>query len=81
MEYMSCFDSLWADEVVNDLYKAGVTDDKLSFLHKLNKTHHIKVKTWLASQMGYCGKCCMPRRPMGKHRVWGHGGRIWEGQP
>ena len=34
LDYMSCFDSLWADEVMNDLYEAGVSDDKLALIKK-----------------------------------------------
>ena len=29
-----CFDSLWAQEVINDLYEAGCTDDKLVLIHQ-----------------------------------------------
>ena len=45
MDYKSCFDSLWTEEVVNDLYEAGVTDDKLVIIQKLNETNNIRVKT------------------------------------
>ena len=45
LDYMSCFDSLWADEVMNDLYEAGVSDDKLALIKKINETNHIRVKT------------------------------------
>ena len=40
-----CFDSLWQDEVINNLYDAGVRNDKLALLQKLNHTNHIAVKT------------------------------------
>ena len=45
MDFKSCFDSLWELEVINDLFEAGVTDDKLVVIHKLNETNHIRVKT------------------------------------
>ena len=40
-----CFDSLWQDEVLNDLYEAGIKDDKLSLLQKIYDTNRIAVKT------------------------------------
>ena len=45
MDFQQCFDSLWAEKVINDLYKAGVTDDKLNLIQKLNETNHIRIKT------------------------------------
>ena len=45
MDFKSCFDSLWELEMINDLFEAGVTDDKLVVIHKLNETNHIRVKT------------------------------------
>ena len=44
-DYKTCFDSLWQDEVINELYDAGVQDDKLALLHKINETNIVKVKT------------------------------------
>ena len=40
-----CFDSMWQDEVTHDLYKAGITDDKLSLLYKINQVNRVAVKT------------------------------------
>ena len=40
-----CFDSVWQEEVVNDLYDAGVKNDKLALLHKVNKVNKLAVKT------------------------------------
>ena len=40
-----CFDSLWHEEVTNDLYEAGVTNDKLSLLYKINQNNNVAVKT------------------------------------
>ena len=45
LDYKSCFDSMWLDEVTNDLYEAGVNDDKLVVLYKLNETNEVAVKT------------------------------------
>ena len=33
-----CFDALWAQECIHDMWDAGCRDDKLSLLHKENKT-------------------------------------------
>ena len=40
-----CFDSLWQEDVINDLYEAGVTDDKLSLLYKINEINKLAIKT------------------------------------
>ena len=45
LDYKSCFDSMWLDEVSNDLFEAGMTDDKHSLLYKINETNNIAVKT------------------------------------
>ena len=39
-----CFDSMWQDEVTNNLYDAGVKSDKLSLLQKINKVNIVPVK-------------------------------------
>ena len=44
-DYKTCFYSMWQDEVINELYDAGVQDDKLALLHKIYETNIIKVKT------------------------------------
>ena len=44
-DYKTCFDSLWQDKVINELYDAGVQDDKLALLPKINETNIVKVKT------------------------------------
>ena len=40
-----CFDSMWQDEVTNDLYEAGIQNDKLSLLYKINQVNRVAVKT------------------------------------
>ena len=40
-----CFDSMWQDEVINDIYEAGIRDDKLALLNEINKTNNLAVKT------------------------------------
>ena len=40
-----CFDSLWLSECTNDLYDAGLKNDKLNLLYEANKTASIAIKT------------------------------------
>ena len=40
-----CFDSLWQSHIVNDLYEAGVQNDHLSLLWKINQVNKLAVKT------------------------------------
>ena len=40
-----CFDSLWQEEVINNLYEAGIKNDKLSLLQELNSVNELAVKT------------------------------------
>ena len=44
-DYKHCFDSLWIQECMNDLYKAGLNDDKFALLYNINKNVKIAVKT------------------------------------
>ena len=47
-----CFDSLWQEDIINDLYEAGVRDDKLALLYKTNEFNNIAVKQFMAYQKG-----------------------------
>ena len=40
-----CFDALWSYECINDLYDAGLRNDKLALLFKINQTALIAIKT------------------------------------
>ena len=40
-----CFDSLWLAECVNDLFEAGLTNNKLCILYYQNKNASIAIKT------------------------------------
>ena len=44
-DYKQCFDSLWMQECLSDLYTSGVRDDKLSLLYNINNNVKIAVKT------------------------------------
>ena len=39
-----CFDNLWLEELVNDLYDRGLVNDKLALLYELNKDIKVAVK-------------------------------------
>ena len=40
-----CFDGLWLEECCNNLYEAGITDDKLALIFEGNKTNQVAIKT------------------------------------
>ena len=40
-----CFDTLWAQDTMNDYYDVGVKDDKFALISLLNKKCNVKVKT------------------------------------
>ena len=40
-----CFDAMWAEETMNDLYDAGVQDDKFALTSLMNEKCQVKVKT------------------------------------
>ena len=39
-----CFDSLWVEECINDIYEAGLDNDKLAILYKENQNSACAVK-------------------------------------
>ena len=45
LDYKQCFDAMWLEETLNDLYEAGVNDDQLAILYEANKTVDVAVKT------------------------------------
>jgi hypothetical protein len=40
-----CFDSMWYQETMNDLWDAGIQDDKFAIIGKMNEKCNIAVKT------------------------------------
>ena len=40
-----CFDSLWLEECINDIYDAGPNNYKLNLLYLMNKTAQVAIKT------------------------------------
>ena len=45
MDYKQCFDALWLEECLNDLFDSGVKDDKLALLYNINSHVKVAVKT------------------------------------
>ena len=44
-DYRQCFDSLWLEESLNDLYDGGLRNDKLALLYNINRNVKVVVKT------------------------------------
>ena len=44
-DYRQCFDSLWLQECMNDIYKGGIQDDKFALLYNINTHVNMAVKT------------------------------------
>ena len=44
-DYRQCFDTLWLEECINDLYDAGIQDDKLALIYEVNKKTQVAIKT------------------------------------
>ena len=45
LDYKQCFDSMWMDECINDLWDAGVQDDHLALIYEINSKVDVAVKT------------------------------------
>ena len=45
MDYKQCFDAMWLQETMNDLFEAGVQDDQLALLYEANSKVKVAVKT------------------------------------
>ena len=44
-DYKECFDSLWLEDCMNDMYNGGIQDDKFSLLYKMNTLVNVAVRT------------------------------------
>ena len=44
-DYKQCFDALWLEECLNDMYSGGLRDNKLNIVHSVNSSVDIVVKT------------------------------------
>ena len=51
-----CFDGLWLEECCNNLYEAGVQDDKLALIYEGNRINKVAIKTpaGLTERMDIC---------------------------
>ena len=45
LDYKQCFDTLWLEESLNDLWEAGLNDDKLALIAEANKNVKVAIKT------------------------------------
>ena len=61
-----CFDSMWLLECINDLYEAGLRNDKLCLLYMANKHAQIVIKT----ATGSTNQLSITKKVM-QGRVWG----------
>ena len=44
-DVIKCFDTLWLEEAISDLYESGFTNEKLSLLFLENEVCKVAVKT------------------------------------
>ena len=45
MDYKQCFDAMWLEETINDMFEAGLVDDNLNLIYKMNEKNKVeKVK-------------------------------------
>jgi hypothetical protein len=45
LDVKQCFDGLWTKECLNDVFQAGVQDEKLALIYEASKSAHFAVKT------------------------------------
>ena len=45
LDFKQCFDSMWLDETINDLYDTGLKNDNLNMIYKLNEKNKVAVVT------------------------------------
>ena len=45
LDYSLCFDSMWYEEVTNELYEAGIKDEKLALIPKINELNDLAIQT------------------------------------
>ena len=45
LDYKQCFDSLWLEESINDLWEAGLNDDQLALIAEANENVKVAIKT------------------------------------
>ena len=45
LDYKQCFDSLWLEECMNDLFEGGIDDDNLALIYEANRNINVAVNT------------------------------------
>ena len=45
LDYRQCFDSMWMEECVNDMYDYGVRNPNLAMIYEANKVNNVAVMT------------------------------------
>ena len=45
VDYKQCFDGLWLEESINDLFEAGIQDRSLATIYEANSNNEVAVKT------------------------------------
>ena len=45
LDYRQCFDSMWLEEAMNDLFNAGFNDDKLAVVYEANRNNKVAIST------------------------------------
>ena len=45
LDFRQCFDSMWLDETINDLYETGLKNNNLNLIYKLNENNKVAVVT------------------------------------
>ena len=45
LDYKQCFDTLWLEESLNDLWEAGLNDDKLALIAEANRNVKVAIRT------------------------------------
>ena len=45
LDISKCFDSLWTDEIMNDMYDVMEPNDKLSLMYRENMVSHVAIKS------------------------------------
>ena len=45
LDFRQCFDSMWLDETINDLYETGLKNNNLNLIYKLNENNKVAVIT------------------------------------
>ena len=53
-DYKQCFDTLWLQECLNDMYSAGLDDEKFALLYNVNKK--VKIAVMDRRAFPYCSR-------------------------